>query len=40
MKIMSYNINCFKGKKGPLTNMSENIHKISSFIKCFFIADK
>lgn len=40
MKIMSYNINCFKGKKGPLTNMSENIHKISSFIKGFLIADK
>ena len=39
MKIMSYNINCFKGKKGPLTNMSENIHKISSFIKGFLVAD-
>lgn len=39
MKIMSYNINCFKGNKDSLINMRENLDKIEAFIKGFLLGD-
>ena len=40
MRVMSYNINGFKGNKDSLINMRENLDKIEAFIKGFLLADE
>lgn len=39
MRVMSYNVNGFKGNKDSLINMRENLDKIEAFIKGFLLAD-
>lgn len=38
MRVMSYNVNGFKGNKDSLINMRENLDKIEAFIKGFLLA--
>lgn len=40
MRVMSYNVNGFKGNKDSLINMRENLDKIEAFIKGFLLADE
>ena len=40
MRVMSYNVNGFKGNKDSLINMRENFDKIEAFIKGFLLADE
>ena len=39
MRVMSYNVNGFKGNKDSLINMRENLDKIEAFIKGFLFGD-
>lgn len=39
MRVMSYNVNGFKGNKDSLINMRENLDKIEAFIKGFLLGD-
>lgn len=39
MRVMSYNVNGFKGNKDSLINMHENLDKIEAFIKGFLLGD-